>query len=103
MNDDIHEVVTGDAVSSKQVIEGKGKVCHRSQWVEMDYPQGIGDISDGRIPGNIAEVIKEERISEGKAITQRNRQQEEGRKHGQVQLTAMVCECRGGTIYRLQQ
>ena len=90
MNKNIHNVVTCNVVPPEHVIQGESKVCNGSERIEPDNSPRIGQVSDGRIAGNIAKIIKEKRIKNGESITYSHSQHEESRKPDLLQLAAMV-------------
>lgn len=59
------------------------------------------EIADGSIPGNIAEVIKDKRIMQGKPITYSYCKDKENREPYPLQVTSMDAGCRDLFIYRL--
>jgi hypothetical protein len=83
-------MVACDTVPPEHVIQGESKVRDGPQRIESDNSQRIGQVSDGRVAGYIAEIIKEKGIKNGESITYPHRQNEEGRIPDQLQLTALV-------------
>ena len=103
MNEDVYQVIAKNVIAAENIIQGERKVCHAPHRVEPDDPEGLRDVSDGRIAGNIAEIIKNKRIKQGTSVTYPGSQDEEDRNSCQQLITAMVEGFRGSFIYRLQQ
>ena len=95
-------MVTRNPGSINHEIKCESKVSDGPQWVESYQFQGVRDVADGWISGDVAEIIKEKRIRKGESITNSHGQEEEYRIPDQVQFSARSMECRGNFIYSLQ-